>query len=91
MWAINNKVQRWLDMYFPEFTEVFSDWEGKAAILTLEKIGLPYKISHKNSLRNCKRVEGRSKKCCRDKKGTKAYRDRKQEYRNQRRLEDGRI
>ena len=45
IWAIKNKVQRWLDTYFPEFLDVFSDWEGKAAIMTLERIGLPNKIA----------------------------------------------
>jgi len=29
IWAIKNKVQRWLDTYFPEFPDVFSDWEEK--------------------------------------------------------------
>lgn len=32
IWAIKNKVQRWLDTYFPEFLEVFSSWEGKVRI-----------------------------------------------------------
>lgn len=44
MWSIKNKVQRWLDTYFPEFLKVFSDWEGKAAIMTLERMCLPSKI-----------------------------------------------
>lgn len=38
-------MQRWLDTYFPEFTDVFSKWEGKAAVMTLEKIGLPDRIA----------------------------------------------
>jgi len=45
IWSIKNKVQRWLDTYFPEFTEVFAKWEGKAAVMTLEKIGLPDRIA----------------------------------------------
>jgi len=49
IWTIKNKVQRWLDTYFPEFLDVFSDWEGKAAVMTLEKIGLPDKISSKTA------------------------------------------
>lgn len=49
IWAIKNKVQRWLDTYFPEFLDVFSDWEGKAAVMTLEKIGLPDKIASKTA------------------------------------------
>jgi len=43
--AIKNNVQRWLDTYFPEFLKVFSSWEGKAAIMVLERIGLPDKIA----------------------------------------------
>ncbi|MBU3179465.1 transposase [Clostridium estertheticum] len=34
---INNKVIQWLDKYFPEFNNVFGDWEGKAALITLRK------------------------------------------------------
>lgn len=49
IWAIKNKVQRWLDTYFPEFLDVFSDWEGKAAVMTLEKMGLPDKIAAKTA------------------------------------------
>lgn len=49
IWAIKNKVQRWLDTYFPEFQDVFSDWEGKAAVMTLEKIGLPDRIASKTA------------------------------------------
>ncbi len=49
IWGIKNKVQRWLDTYFPEFLDVFSDWEGKAAVMTLEKIGLPDKIATKTA------------------------------------------
>jgi transposase len=40
-WSIKNKVQRWIDTYFPEFTDVFKSWEGKAALLTLTEIPLP--------------------------------------------------
>jgi transposase len=40
-WSIKNKVHRWLDTYFPEFTDVFKSWEGKAALLTLKEIPLP--------------------------------------------------
>jgi transposase len=30
---IKNKVDHWLDKYFPEFNDVFADWEGKATFL----------------------------------------------------------
>jgi transposase len=42
--GIKNKIQRWMDIYFPEFLDVFSSWEGKTAILTLERMALPAKI-----------------------------------------------
>ena len=43
--SIKNKVKRWMDIYFPELPNVFSSWEGKTAILTLEQIALPSEIS----------------------------------------------
>ncbi len=43
--AVRNKVTRWIDIYFPEFVQVFSDWEGKTALMTLESFGLPEMIS----------------------------------------------
>lgn len=41
---IKNKVTQWLDKYFPEFNDVFSDWEGKAALITLKEFPTPEKI-----------------------------------------------
>ena len=41
---LKNKVQRWFDIYFPEFTQVFKSWEGKTALMTLEKFPTPIKI-----------------------------------------------
>ena len=40
-----NKITRWLDIHFPEFLNAFSSWEGKTALMTLEKIGLPERIT----------------------------------------------
>jgi transposase len=47
---INTKVRlaRWLDIYFPEFEEVFSSWEGKAALLILRNLSTPAKIAKTN-------------------------------------------
>ena len=39
--VINNKVKAWLDQFFPEFTEVFKDVEGKTAMKTLRMFALP--------------------------------------------------
>lgn len=41
---ISNRIQRWLNIYFPEFTQVFKDWTGKAAILTLKAFPTPQKV-----------------------------------------------
>lgn len=41
---IKNKVTQWLDKYFPEFNDVFGDWEGKAALITLKEFPTPEKI-----------------------------------------------
>jgi transposase len=35
---IKNKVDHWLDKYFPEFNDVFADWEGKAALISLTSL-----------------------------------------------------
>ena len=35
MTSIDNQVARWLDIHFPEYQTIFSDWQGKAALLTL--------------------------------------------------------
>lgn len=41
---IKNKVTQWLDKYFPEFNDVFCDWEGKAALITLKGFPTPEKV-----------------------------------------------
>ena len=42
--GIKNRIIRWLDIYFPEFNNVFKNWERKAAISTLKNLPLPEKI-----------------------------------------------
>ena len=44
IFSIKNRVQRWLDIHFPELLDVFSSWEGKTAMMVLEKMCLPAKI-----------------------------------------------
>jgi len=41
---IKNRIQRWIDMYFPEFNDVFKSFEGKAALSTLKNIPLPEEV-----------------------------------------------
>lgn len=45
---IKAKIQNWFDRYFPEFTDVFKDWEGKAALQILEMNLLPYELAGMN-------------------------------------------
>ncbi|AGB40333.1 transposase [Halobacteroides halobius DSM 5150] len=42
---VKNRVMRWLDIYFPEFNEVFKDWTGKAALATLKYFPYPDQIA----------------------------------------------
>jgi transposase len=39
--ATKNKIKRWISIYFPEFEEVFGDWEGKAALTALKEYPSP--------------------------------------------------
>jgi transposase len=41
---IKNKVDHWLDKYFPEFNDVFADWEGKAALISLTEFSTPEEV-----------------------------------------------
>ncbi len=45
--VLKNQIINWLDIYFPEFLEVFSDWEGKTAIATLREMPLPCDVEEK--------------------------------------------
>jgi transposase len=35
--SIKNQIDRWLRRYFPEFLQVFADWEGVAALVVLHE------------------------------------------------------
>lgn len=41
---IKNKVDHWLDKYFPEFNDVFADWKGKAALISLTEFSTPEEV-----------------------------------------------
>ena len=47
LFAIKNRIGRWISIYYPEFTKVFVDWEGKAAMLILKECPTPAKIIEK--------------------------------------------
>ena len=42
--SIYNRVVRWLDIRFPEFTTVFKDWRRNAALITLRNFPTPEKV-----------------------------------------------
>jgi transposase len=41
---VSNNITQWLDKYFPEFSDVFADWKGKAALIALRKFPTPEKV-----------------------------------------------
>ncbi|MFC4770344.1 IS110 family transposase, partial [Effusibacillus consociatus] len=41
---VQRRIQNWLDRFFPEYTQVFKDWEGKASLLTLQEFPTPKEI-----------------------------------------------
>jgi transposase len=41
---VKNKTTQWLDKYFPEFNNVFADWEGKAAQIALKEFPTPERV-----------------------------------------------
>lgn len=41
---VQRRIQNWLDRYFPEYQRVFTDWEGKASLITLREFSTPEEI-----------------------------------------------
>jgi transposase len=46
---VQARIHNWLDRFFPEFTEVFKDWEGKAALVCLHQFPCPTDIQEKTA------------------------------------------
>jgi transposase len=46
---VQGRIHNWLDRFFPEFTEVFKDWEGKAALICLHQFPCPIDIQGKTA------------------------------------------
>lgn len=44
---VANRVRRWLNIYFPEFSTVFKDWEGKTAQICLREFAIPNQVLDK--------------------------------------------
>jgi transposase len=47
--SVNNRIIRWIDLYFPEFSRVFPDWTVKRAIATLSAFPLPGDLRAKSA------------------------------------------
>ena len=39
--SLGNRIVRWIDLYFPEFRSVFSEWNGVRSLATLKAFALP--------------------------------------------------
>jgi transposase len=46
---VQARIHNWLDRFFPEFTMVFKDWEGKAALVCLHEFPCPQDILGKTA------------------------------------------
>lgn len=46
--SVSNRIIRWIDLYFPEFRDVFKEWDGKRAIATLRAFPLPCDLKGKS-------------------------------------------
>ena len=45
--GIRNRVKRWISIYFPEFSNVFKDWEGQGALIALKEFPTPKRVLEK--------------------------------------------
>lgn len=41
---VKARVGNWFDRYFPEYSQVFKDWEGKASLMTMREFPTPEEI-----------------------------------------------
>jgi transposase len=46
---VQTRIHNWLDRFFPEFTTVFKDWEGKAALVCLHQFPCPVDVRGKTA------------------------------------------
>jgi len=46
---VQGRIHNWLDRFFPEFTSVFKDWEGKSALVCLHQFPCPTDIQDKSA------------------------------------------
>lgn len=52
---VQRRIQNWLDRFFPEYQQVFKDWEGKASLITLREFPTPQEIVRLGSFAILKR------------------------------------
>lgn len=45
--GIKNQIDRWLRIYFPEFLQVFANWEGVASLVVLHEFPTPDQVLQK--------------------------------------------
>ncbi|AZK45040.1 IS110 family transposase [Paenibacillus lentus] len=41
---VQRRIQNWLDRFFPEYSQVFKDWNGKASLITLVEFPTPQEV-----------------------------------------------
>ncbi|CAM4444232.1 IS110 family transposase [Paenibacillus phoenicis] len=41
---VKGRIHNWLDRFFPEYRQVFKNWEGKASLITLTNFPLPQDV-----------------------------------------------
>lgn len=46
---VQRRIQNWLDRFFPEYRQVFKDWEGKASLITLSEFPTPKDINSQDA------------------------------------------
>jgi transposase len=46
---VKGRIHNWLDRFFPEYIQVFKDWEGKASLLTLKKFPFPQDVVNRSA------------------------------------------
>lgn len=46
---VKGRIGYWLDRFFPEYTGIFKDWEGKASLMMMRAFPLPADIVTKGA------------------------------------------
>lgn len=46
--SLRNRIVRWIDLYFPEFSSVFPEWDGARPLATLKAFPLPADLRELN-------------------------------------------